>query len=131
MVDRDQRQPERPGQRLRRGEAHEQRADQPRALGDCDPLDVLELRARLVERLPDDRGHELQVPARCDLGHDAAVLRVEVSLRGDDVREDRTVPADERGRGLVAGGLEAEDQALAGSRTGSRHMISASSRLSV
>ena len=31
--------------------------------------------------------NELEVPARGDLGHDPAVARVQVGLRGDDVRE--------------------------------------------
>ena len=45
--------------------------------------------------------------------------------------QDLAVVRDDRRGRLVAGRLEPEDQALAGSRTGSRHMISASSRLSV
>ena len=44
-----------------------------------------------LERLADDRRDELEMPARGDLGDDAAVLRVQVGLRGDDVREDLAV----------------------------------------
>ena len=84
-----------------------------------------------LERLAQDRRDELEVPPRRDLRDDAAVLRVQLGLGGDDVGEDLAVVRDERRGGLVAGRLEPEDQALAGSRTGSRHMISASSRLSV
>ena len=70
------------------------------------------------------------MPTRGHLGHDPAVTRVQVGLGGDDVGED--VPSSvTSAAGLVTRRFEAEDQALAGSRTGSLHMISASSRLSV
>ena len=97
----------------------------PRRHGDA--VDVLERRARLGERLADHRRHELEVPPRRDLGHDAAVARVQLGLRGDDARADLAVVGDERRRGLVARRLDPEDQRA----TGSFHMISASSRLSV
>ncbi len=78
---------------------------------------------RLAERLADDRRDELEVPARRDLRDDASVAGVEVGLRGDDVRADLAVVGDQRRGGLVTRRLEPEDQALAGSRTGSFHMI--------
>ena len=53
-------------------------------------------------------------------------LRVENTADGK-VRADLALVCDQRGRSLVAGGLEPEDHGSAGSR----HMISASSRLSV
>ena len=49
--------------------------------------------AGLVERLADHRRDELEMPPRRDLGHDAAVARVQLGLRGDDVRADRAVRA--------------------------------------
>ncbi len=98
---------------------------------DGDALDVGEACPALPERLANDRRHELEMPARGDLGDDSAVFRMQLGLRGDDVGEDLSVLGDERGRSLVTRGLEPEDHALAGSRTGSFHMISASSRLSV
>ena len=131
MVDRDERQTARPGERLRSREPDKQRADQARPPSDCDTTDVVEAHSALRERLPDDGHDELEMPPRGDLRDDASVARVQVGLRGDDVREDAPVLGDERGRRLVARRLEPEDQALAGSRTGSFHMISASSRLSV
>ena len=131
VVDRHQRKPQRPGERLGRGEADQERPDQPRPARDGDALDVGEACPALPERLANDRRHELEVPARSNLGDDSAVFRVQLGLRGDDVGKDLSVLGDERGSSLVTRGLQAEDHALAGSRTGSFHMISASSRLSV
>ena len=75
---------------------------------------------------------ELEVAPRRDLGDDAAVARVQLRLRRDDVRADLPLRRDERRRGLVAGGLDPEDHALSTRGcTGSFHMIRASSRLSV
>ncbi len=130
VVDRSERQPARPGERLRRGDADEEGTDQARAARHRDEVDVVERCAGIGERLANDRQHELEVPSRRDLGHDAPELRVEVGLRGDDVRADLAVVRDERRGGLVARGLEREDHAT-GCGWGSRHMISASSRLSV
>jgi hypothetical protein len=127
MVDRDERQAARPRDRLRRGEADEERADQPRALRHGDAIDLLERRVRLRERLADDGRHELEVPSRRDLRHDSAVASVQLGLRGDDVRADLAFVRDERRGGLVARRLDPEDQRP----TGSFHMMSASSRLSV
>ena len=131
MVDRSERQTQRPRERLRRREPDEERADQPGPARDRDALEVGQLGSRLAERLADHGRDELEVPPRRDLGHDPSVARMEVGLRGDDVRADLSVVRDQRRRGLVTRRLEPEDQALAGSRTGSFHMIRASSRLSV
>ena len=134
VVDGHEREPARPGERLRRREADEQRADQARPARDGDGLDVVEGGAALLERLGEHRADELEVPARGDLGHDAAVARVQLGLRGDDVGAHLAVPRDERDRGLVAGGLDPEDHAdplRPFASGGSFHMISASSRLSV
>ena len=86
VVDRNEREPARPGERLRRLHADEQRADQPRPARDRDAVDVVERRVGLVERLANDGRRELEVPARRDLGHDAAVARVQLGLRRHDVR---------------------------------------------
>jgi hypothetical protein len=130
VVDRRERQPPGPCERLRRRDADEERADEPGPARDADEVEAVERRVRLAERLPDDGQHELEMAARRDLGHDAAEARVELGLRGDDVRPDLTVVRDDRRSGLVARGLDAEDHAT-GCGCGSRHMISASSRLSV
>ena len=91
VVDRDERQPAPPRERLRGGEPDEQRADQPGPWVTATALDVAERRARLAERLAHDRRDELEVAPRGDLGDDAAVAGVQLGLRGDDVREDLAV----------------------------------------
>jgi hypothetical protein len=127
VVDGDERQPTRPRNRFCCGEADKKRADQPRPAGDRDTVDVPKARVRLNERLADHRRHELEVPPRRDFRHDAAVARVQLRLRRDDARADLALVGDERSGGLVAARLDPENQRA----TGSFHMISASSRLSV
>ncbi len=83
MVDGDQRQAMRPGERLRGGDADEQRADQPGPHRDGDRVDIASS-TRLAERLLDHRRDELEMAAARDLGHDAAEARVQLVLRGDD-----------------------------------------------
>ena len=51
VVDRSERQSTRPGERLRRRQPDEERADQPRALRDRDPFDPVEPDPGLAERL--------------------------------------------------------------------------------
>ena len=128
MVDGNEREAPRPGERLRGLHADEQRADQPRPARDRHRVDVVERGARLAERFANDRRGKLEVPARRDLRDDAAVTRVQLRLRRHHVRAHMPVLGDDGARGLVAGRLEGEDQGRPG---GSRHMISASSRLSV
>ena len=129
MIDRRQRQPPGPGNRLGSGDADEQRADQPGARCHTEELDVVERGVRFSERLLQDGRDELEVTAGRHLGHDAAVARMQIGLRRNDVGQDPPVWRDHRRSGLVARSLEPEDQTGRGS--GSRHMISASSRLSV
>ena len=69
-------------------------------------------RARLLEH----RDHPAQVGARRDLGHDAARRRVQRDLAGHDVGHDAPAVVDDRDRGLVAGRLDGQDQAVTGSR---------------
>ena len=64
-----------------------------------------------LERLVQERREVRQVGAGRDLRDDAAVAAVHVDLRGDDGRDDRAVLPEEGDGGLVAGGLEAEDEA--------------------
>ena len=73
---------------------------------------------------------KLEVPARGDLGHDAAVARVQLGLGGDDVRAHVAASRDERDRRLVAGGLDRRGSPGPHGGGGSFHMISASSRFS-
>ena len=109
MIDRDEREPSCPGDRLRGGDADEQGADQTGAGGHADEPHVVEPDPCLLQRIAHDGRDQLEVAARRDLRHDAAVTRVQVGLRGDDVGEDVAVRCDDGRGGLVAGGLEAED----------------------
>ncbi len=56
---------------------------------------VVERHVRLVERRADHRRDELEVASRGDLGHDAAVARVQARLRRDDVRADLALSGDD------------------------------------
>ena len=87
-----------------------------------------ELHLGLGQRRIDHRVDELEVMPRCDLRHHPAIARVSGSLRGDHVGADVT-PIGDRGAGVVAGGLDREDQASTAAVTSS-HMIKASSPLS-
>ena len=98
-------------------------------LDDVDRIDIGHPDPGVSERLLDHRSDELEVPAGCNLGHDAAEACVQLVLRRDDARVNLTVRADDRSRRLVARGLDPEDHAVG--RRASRHMINASSRLSV
>ena len=135
VVDGDEVETSRPGDRLGGGETDEQRADQPGALRHRDPGDVVEPRLTIVESRSEHGADELQVPSRGDLRHHAAVAGVELRLRGDDRREHDTLTGHHRRGRLVAGRLEAQDQlghaTPSCSSPASRHMMRASSRLSV
>jgi hypothetical protein len=87
MVDRDQRQAARPGDRLGPVDTDHQRSRQPRALGDGEGVDVVQRETGTVERGAHGRLDRSDVPPRGEFGHDAAVLAVEVDLRGDHVGE--------------------------------------------
>ena len=98
-------------QRLRRGDADQQRT------GQAGPL-VTAIASTSSSRMPavsQARSivghHRLEVGAAGDLGHDAAEARVLVDAAGDGVGE-QGVAADDADAGLVAGGLDAEDQGL-------------------
>ena len=72
-------------------------------------VDVVEPSAGALERV---RGHgvdQLEVVARGDLRHHAAVARVQQPLGGDHVRRDLAVAAHDRGAGVVAARLDGED----------------------
>ena len=123
MVDGRERQPSRPRDRLRGCNADEEGPDQARAGRHADQLDVLEAGACKAESLADHGRDELEMAARGDLGHDSAVPRMQIGLRGDDVREHAPVGGDERGGGLVARRFEAENHgASSGERSTERRL---------
>ena len=80
-----------------------------RARRDRHLIDVSERQAGALQGVVDDRRGELEVVARGHLGDDAAVLVVH-ALRGDDVRADLAVAGDDGGAGVVAGGLDCEQE---------------------
>ena len=132
VVDHDQGQAGGVGERLGRRDAHQQRADQARALGDGHRVDLGQGQAGALERRVDDGVHRPEVVAGRDLGHDAAVGGVQVGLRRDDARDDLPSPHDRRG-GLVTRGLDRQDRPgpqRSSSGPPSRHMMMASSPLS-
>ena len=108
VVDGRERQPAGGGERLGGGDADEQRADQAGALGHGDRLDVVQRRARLLQRVVDDHVDQLEVVARGVLGHDAAEAVVD-PLGGDDAGADLAVAGHDGGAGVVAARLERED----------------------
>src|SRR3546814_9110244 len=65
---------------------------------------------RSGERLFDERGENLDMRARGDFGHHAAIGPVRRFLPREAVRDDRAVAAHERRGGFVARGFEAQDQ---------------------
>ena len=107
----------------------------PWALRHRNAVDTVERNRCIFERLTHDRSDELEVTPRRDLRDDPAVPRMERGLRGDDRRADLPCLGDHGRGGLVARSLDREDHDTACSRSsavdGSRHMMSASSRLSV
>ena len=73
MVDPDQWQAVGQRDRLGGDEAHDHAADEARAGGRGDGIEIAEARAGLCHRLRDDLVHAFHVGARGDLGHHAAV----------------------------------------------------------
>ena len=83
----------------------------PGPAGHRDRVDVVEPDAGGLAGALDGRHHRLEVGPAGDLGHDAAEARVLLDAARDRVGEQR-VAADDPDAGLVAGGLDAEDQRL-------------------
>ena len=97
--------------------------------------DVVERHPGLGERGLDDRNDELEVPPRRDLGHDPTEARMQLVLRRPDARAHLAVARHDGGARVVARGLErriiTRRRPARPRSAGSRHMIRASSRLSV
>ena len=88
MVDGDQRQPVHQRQRLGRGDAHQQPADQPRPRRHRHAIELAEADPRLAHGLGDDLVEAFHVGAGGDLRHHAAVAAVLLPLRPHDVGQD-------------------------------------------
>ena len=95
-------------QRLGRGDADQQRADQARPGRDGDGGQVASGDAGLVQGAFDDRRDRLDVGAAGQLGDDPAERGVQVDLAGDDRRAHRVVVVDDGRRRLVARRLDGQ-----------------------
>ncbi len=111
VVDGDQRQPLRKGQRLGVGDAHQQRSGQPRPAGHGDGVQVGEGDAGLRQRRADHGNDGAQMLAAGQLRNHSAVAGVGGDLRGDHRGKRTRAALDNRGGGLVARGFNPEDQA--------------------
>ena len=110
MVDADHRHAPAEREGLRRRDPDEQRADEPGPDVTATPASSgPSTPASASARLDDRRDHLHVRPAR-QLGHHAAEGRVQVDLAGDDGRAHRQVLVDDRGRRLVARGLDRQQQ---------------------
>ncbi len=95
------------GRRLGEGEPHQKRADQPRRIGGGDAVEILPRHVRLAQGLAHDRVDETHVGAGGQLGDHALEGKV-LGLARNHAGE-HPVAEEDRGRGVVAGGLDAED----------------------
>jgi hypothetical protein len=84
-----------------RSDADEESADETRAAGDGDSVDVLELDARVCTGAIDRRHHGLEVCARSDLRDDATPTRMLIDAGCDGVSE-QSVAADNANASFVA-----------------------------
>ena len=124
VIDRDERNVERQGQRLGRGQADDQGPDQARPRGDGDHPQVAERDSRPAQGLVDHGQHLPDVGSRGDLRNHPAEPLMQAHLRSHHAGEDprhpdgrRPRPLEHRRPGLVAGGLDGqEDQAGCGHR---------------
>ena len=119
VIDADQRDIPGPGQSLGGGHSDQQRPDEPRSVSDRNRGNLRGRDARFAQALLDHRGQGLDVGPAGDLRDDAAVGSVELGLGADDLGEEvrghgirgrvSRAGGDDRGGGLVAGGLDAQD----------------------
>ena len=113
VVDAVERLPERHGERLGRGHAHQQRTGQARSGRHGDGVEVGQTHPGLAAGALDGGDHGLEVGPGRDLGHHAAEAGVLVDAARDRVDEQRAA-AHDPDAGLVARGLEPEDERLVG-----------------
>jgi hypothetical protein len=99
------------GQSLGHAHADEQAADQARAAGHRQLVEVGGSDACPLEGEVEQLGQALEVVAGGELGDDAAEVPVQVDLRVDDVGQDLATVLDDRDGSLVAGRLDAEGEA--------------------
>src|SRR5262245_61776843 len=91
-------------------DADEQRADQPRALRDREAVNVPKGRAGRGQRFADHVADLLQMLARGQLGHYAAVFPVRGDLRGDYIRAEFDAVFDDCGCRLITRTLDSKNK---------------------
>ena len=109
VVDRNERHIERQCSRLGKIHADEQRADKAGRIGHGDGVQLAARQAGVLQRLLGKTVDGLNMLARGDLRHNAAVFAVQRHLRGDAVRQDASSVLHNGDGGLVAGGLNGKD----------------------
>ena len=97
------------GDRLAGHEAHHDRADQAGAGGGGHAVQVGKAHARLIHGAGDEAVEMLDVAARRNLRHDAAVGRMVGALGEHEVGQHAALAGHDRGRRFVAARLDAED----------------------
>ncbi len=113
MVDRDQRLAEAECQSLCKGDPDEESARQAGAGGDGDCIQIGISHGRTSHCLADHWDYAAKVFARGKLRHHATIQGVHVHLRRDHIAEHLAAIAKHRRRGLIAGALNTENQAVA------------------
>ena len=96
-------------QALHAADAGEQRAHQPRAVGDGEGIHVSKAHVRLPQGLIHHPVAGLHMGAAGDLRHHAAIEGVEVDLAEHHIGDDPPPVLDNGGGGLVAGGFQGQD----------------------
>ena len=109
MVHRDQRYPQSIGRRFGEVDPHQQRTDEAGRIGHGDGVQLAARQAGVLQRLLGKTVDGLNMLARGDLRHNAAVFAVQRDLRGDAVRQDASSVLHNGDGGLVAGGLNGKD----------------------
>ena len=107
VVDRDQRQPARRGDRLRRASPTNSAPIRPGPAVTATASISIQQTHLPPQRRLDHRHRQVEVVARGDLGNDPAEFRMRLVLRRDDVGEDSAAVDDGRA-GVVAGSLNSE-----------------------
>ena len=108
MIDRHERFSEGIGESLRKGYAHEERAQKSRAVSDRHRVDIFKIYPRVLHRAGNHRGNRVRMRAGGNFRNHAAVKGLNIRRRRDFVRENFSA-AYHRGCRLVARRFDAEN----------------------
>src|SRR5260370_9047991 len=109
MIQRNERFTKFESQNFAVGHTNEQRADQSGSLRHANGVDIGEGKPSLRERFANNRNNLTKMLARGQLGHDTAVLAMNVHLRGNYARQNFASISNDGGGGFVARGFDSED----------------------